>query len=502
MAPEVRLEMITLMDKSAIISMHIRGESNRKIAKTLGICRNTVNAYVREYERLQESLLACEPDDKEGIRAIAEEIVAEPAYDASSRGFRKYTAEIDALLDRILADEDEKRRTLGPNKQSLSMAQIHGLIVQEGHDIGLTTIQNKINEKRRKAAEAFIAQSYPYGQRFEYDFGDVKLEIDGEVKTLRLAVMTAPASGYRYALLYTNAKFDVFIDSQVRFFEHMGGCFQEGVYDNMRNVVKKFIGRNEKELNPGLVGFAAYYGFAVNVTNCYSGNEKGSVESAVKTIRKEAFATAWRFDSIDDAREHLAAKLAELNADVDVDAERAGLTPRRPPYEVADLRPDSNVDKYSCVFVDGNRYSVPEALVGKKVLTKVYPDEIVVMYARKVVARHSRREKNSGMYLDINHYLDTFRKKPGALANSTALKGYPRLKGVFDAYYRLRPREFVDILRANSDKTLEDAEAALIASATTKPTSASRRAHNAIEAQTLRQIAMIRTIGKEERHAC
>ena len=467
MAPEVRLEMITLMDKSAIIGMHIRGESNRKIAKMLGICRNTVNAYVREYEQLQESLLACDPSDKEEIRAIAEEIVAEPTYDASSRGFRKYNAEIDSLLDRILADEEEKRRTLGPNKQALSMAQIHGLIVQEGHDIGLTTIQNKIKEKRRKAAEAFIAQSHPHGQRFEYDFGDVKLEIAGEVKTLRLAVMTAPASGYRYALLYTNAKFDVFVDSQVRFFEHMGGCFREGVYDNMRNVVKKFIGRNEKELNPGLVGFAAYYGFSVNVTNCYSGNEKGSVESAVKTIRKEVFATRWRFGSIDEAREHLAASLAELNADVDLDAEKSCLTPWRPPYEVADLR------------------------------TKVYPDEIVVMHARKVVARHTRREKNSGMYLDIGHYLDTFRRKPGALANSTALRGYPRLKGIFDEYYRLRPREFVDILRANSGKTLEDAEAALVANATAKPTAASRRVHNAIEAQALRQIAMIRTIGKE-----
>lgn len=41
----------------------------------------------------------------------------------------------------------------------------------------------------------------------------------------------------------------VFMDSHVRFFDKMGGVFKEVVYDNMKNVVAKFIGRNEKELN-------------------------------------------------------------------------------------------------------------------------------------------------------------------------------------------------------------------------------------------------------------
>ena len=46
----------------------------------------------------------------------------------------KYNEEIDALLDRILADEENKSERLGSHhKQKLSMSQIHQLIVEEGY---------------------------------------------------------------------------------------------------------------------------------------------------------------------------------------------------------------------------------------------------------------------------------------------------------------------------------------------------------------------------------
>ena len=77
--------------------------------------------------------------------------------------------------------------------------------------------------------------------------------INGQRKTFYLAVMTSPWSGYRAACLYENQKSQVFFESMIRFFNEVGGIFREGVYDNMRNVVSKFIGRNEKEINPELI---------------------------------------------------------------------------------------------------------------------------------------------------------------------------------------------------------------------------------------------------------
>ena len=52
---------------------------------------------------------------------------------------------------------------------------------------------------------------------------------------------------YRWCKLYTNQKKAVVMDSHVKFFEFIGGCHREVIYDNnIKNVIKKFIGKNEK----------------------------------------------------------------------------------------------------------------------------------------------------------------------------------------------------------------------------------------------------------------
>lgn len=474
------LEMMTLLDKSQMIRLHIQGMSNREIGRTMGVSRNTVGKYIREYERLQSELEACDPDDTEEVRRITDAITAEPAYDCSSRGCRKWNAEMDALLDEILAAEEEKRAALGPNKQALTKAQIHALIVAEGHDIGLTTVSRRVDEKRSAGRDAFIAQRYEYGDRFEYDFGEVKLHIGGRLRRIQMAVMVACASDVRFALLYESQRQDVFLDSQVRFFEFMGGTFREGAYDNMRNVVSRFVGRSEKELNPELLKLAAYYGFAPNVCNCFSGWEKGAVESAVKVVRNRAFALEWRFDTLADAQAHLDAVLSGLNEGKDLEAERRALRPLPPRYEVADVREGCRVDKYSCVTVDGSRYSVPEGLVGKRATVRAYPNEVLVDFGGANVASHARARERGAMVLDVRHYLRTLERKPGALARSEVLAGYPTFKRIFDDHYSGRPKEFIEIVRAHADEGQEALEAELMACAAAGGNQASRRASSAI----------------------
>jgi hypothetical protein len=52
-----------------------------------------------------------------------------------------------------------------------------------------------------------------------------------------------------------------FLDAHICFFEQLQGVYSTVVYDNMRNVVKRFVGRHEKELNDELVKMALYYRF-------------------------------------------------------------------------------------------------------------------------------------------------------------------------------------------------------------------------------------------------
>lgn len=245
------------------------------------------------------------------------------------------------------------------------------------------------------------------------------------------------------------------MDSHVRFFEMIGGVYREIVYDNMRNVVSKFIGKNEKELNENLLKLSIYYGFNINVTNCFSGNEKGHVEGSVKIIRNFAFASKYEFASIEHAQIYLNSQLLKLNEDNRMDEEKLHLLPYKPKLELANISLN-NVNKYSFVQVDNNFYSVPEYLVGMKVSVKTYFDRIVIYSNNSKVCEHKKIDGLNEISIDITHYLNSFIRKPGALKNSVALKSLPQLKTIYDKYFNTNPKKFIEILVDNKEKDADE----------------------------------------------
>lgn len=78
------------------------------------------------------------------------------------------------------------------------------------------------------------------------------------------------------------------------------------------------------------------------------------------------------------------------------------------------------VDKYGTVMVSGDKYSVPDNLVGEKVDVHDFSNLIEIYYQRKKVAEHEKTPVN-GWKLDLMHYLKTFEAKPGSIAGSAAL---------------------------------------------------------------------------------
>jgi transposase len=390
------------------------------------------------------------------IKAIQEEINAEPKYKSSGRSRTKYTEEIDKRLREIVGDEQKKKRILGiRHKQKLTNRQIFEKVREEGFDISEATINIELARIRAKCKEVYIRQEYDYGDRLEYDFGEVRLDCGDGVKTYHMAVFSSPGSGYRWAYLYTNQKKGVFLDSHVRFFEMIGGCWKEVVYDNMRNVVAKFIGKNEKELNQDLVNMANYYSFQINVTNCFKGNEKGSVESSVKVLRNRIFSNNYRFASLEKAQEYLNSQLLKINERSEIESEKEWLLPYKPPLELAEIS-EHKVNKYSMISVDTCFYSVPEHLAGRSVIAKKYHNEIRVYAANELICKHPRIFGKGNMKVDIYHYLNTLRRKPGALKNSVALRRIPKLKAIYDSHYASQPKKFIEIFLENKEKPIED----------------------------------------------
>lgn len=451
--------MIDLMDKSGIIKLKEQGYSNRQLQKMLKINRKTIAKYWNEYQENLQKLYNTK-DTKE-IAEIQQSITSEPKYDAESRVRRKVTPEYLSALKKILEEEQEKVRILGTNKQVLTKLQIHEILRNQGFTASYSTLAAEINKIKNSGQECFIRQEYNFGDRLEYDFGEVKLVINGILKKYYLAVLSSPAGNFRWCYLYDNCKKDVFLDSHVRFFKMIGGVWKEIVYDNMRNVVTKFIGKNEKELNEDLTKMSLYYGFNINVTNAFSGNEKGYVEGSVKYLRNKIFAQNYKFKSEESAIEYMESVLIKLNENSNIEEEKLHLKVTKPPLELAQIK-ESVVNKYSFIQVENNFYSVPEYLVGMKVTSKIYYNKILIYSNYEFVCEHQKIDGEKKISADIRHYLKTLSRKPGALKNSYVLKSNPRLKTIYYKYYTQKTKEFIQIIQENKEKSDKEIEQILI----------------------------------------
>jgi transposase len=439
--------MVGSVDRGKIIGMKHAGLSNHEISRQTGHDRKTISKIWSEYCALMSQMKEPGAD----IREIQERVNEKPKYNGKKRVKRKFTEELKARLKEIVIEEKAKTRRMGAgHKQKLTNRQIHEKVRAEGFDIGISTVCTALAELRKRHREVYIRQEYDFGDRLEYDFGEVRLDCGEGMKTYHMAILSSPGGKFRWAYLYTNQKKGVFMDSHVRFFEMMGGCWREVVYDNMKNVVHKFIGKNEKELNPDLLRMASYYGFIPNVTNCFKGNEKGHVENSVKVLRNQIFSDTYVFGSLEDAREYLRSQLLKLNESSQIEDEKKRLLPYKPMLELAIIS-SYTVNSCSMICVDTAFYSVPERLVGEEVIVKKYHDEIRVYAKNELVCSHTRIFGNGNMRVDIYHYLNTLLRKPGAVRNSRALKSIPRLKAIFDTHYSKQPKKFIEIFLEHKD---------------------------------------------------
>jgi transposase len=443
-----------------IIRSHREGKSQRQISRELQVSRKTIKKYIKEYEALQKGGVKPEA-------ALPMYLSALPAYRIGIRSKVRLTPEVQVVIDSLL-EANSKKVQQGMRKQILKNIDILQLLHEQGFDIGYTTVCNYIREKLGKTAqpqEAFIRQQYEPGSVCEFDWGEIKLRIGGQLVRLQLAVFTSANSNYRYAMIYRRQNTLAFMESHVAFFAHIGGVYHQMVYDNMRVAVAKFVGKHEKEPTRALLQLKGHYQFSHRFCNAYRGNEKGHVERSVEYIRRKAFGYQSEFSSFEQAEQYLETTLSKLNLG------KQQLTGRTAIEMFADEKDilwqfneslacsDSvqlRVDKYATISYGTNRYSVSEKLVGCFVDLKIFSNSIEAYFENKQVGAHQRDYGKHQWVISIEHYLDTLRKKPGALNGSVALTCRPYLKQLYLQYYTNAPRDFIDLLHYCRQHNIND----------------------------------------------
>ena len=458
--------MITMVDKNRIlISYYREGKSKSAISRMLGISRKTVRKYIARHEQLFGS--------KINDTLLEQGISSKPRYDITSREKKKLTEAITRDIDRYLTANEEKRHS-GMHKQQMKKIDIHEHLLHEGHEIGYTTVCNYIRQKEQENRESFIKQVYTPGHTCEFDWGEVKLYLNGKLQKLNLAVFTSAYSNRRWARLYYRQDTLAFGQSHIDYFSEVKGVHKEMVYDNMRVAIKKFVGRTEREVTDSFLELSNYYKFGYRFCNVRKGNEKGHVERSVEYVRRKSFSREVHFKDLSQANDHLQEVLKQLNASPqqlengksanDLFKEEQHHLYAAPVAYKCFEEIYLKADKYATVILYGNRYSVPDYLIYKLISAKVFAEKIDLYYNREYLCSHPRSYGAHTWTLDITHYLTTFLRKPGALQGSLALKqSGEKLRNIYTEYFSGASRDFIELLQYCKEKeiSIERVEAAL-----------------------------------------
>jgi len=335
---------------------------------------------------------------------------------------------------------------------------IYEALQAANHDIGYTTVCNYVRSRKYVKREKFIKQVYEPGSLVEFDWGWVKLFINGKLFRLKMAVFTSAYSNHRYARLFIREDMCSFLESHTHYLNYIGGvplCF---LYDNMKVAVAKFsIRQSDKKPTNDLLKISSYYQFDFRFANAGKGNEKGHVERSVEYVRRKAFSLTDHFDSLEQANDYLLKKVEVLNGKVSegesqtiqANFEQERILLKQLPvstYQTAVLT-TCKLDKYNTICIDTNHYSVPETIESNLVVVKKYSDQLHI-YDNKSneIAIHQRRYTKHQWFINLDHYLFTLKTKPGALACSYALKQAPDvLKKLFENHYKDCSKIFIEI---------------------------------------------------------
>lgn len=270
--------------------------------------RGVIRRFINTYDRILKT---------KGLKAATAYYSKEEEFHAPQRERTKLDARARQYIEDRL--EDNKRKIAeGNRKQCMDLQRIWEILCEEmGYTFCYSTVtayarQYALRQAPKKSKECYIRQYHPAGEECQFDWGDVKLKINGKAVTVRMAVFTLPHSNYRKAYLFIREHTLAFKESHRNFFHDIGRIPKRMVYDNMKVAVKAFVG-TEKEPTDALLDLSSFYGFEYRFCNARSGNEKGNVEESVKVVRGEVFSVRDEFDSLQEAQEYLDKGCERLN---------------------------------------------------------------------------------------------------------------------------------------------------------------------------------------------
>lgn len=395
--------VITMQDYYEIRKRFLAGESQRKIAKSMGISRNTVKKY-------------CEGNAVPWERKVPE---------------RESTILTESTVDfiRQCLEEDAKE---GLKKQSHTAKRIYDRLVEEkGFAGGESTVRAKVHEIKENEPKAFIPLQFDPGEAIQVDWGEAQVYLSGKKTKINIFCARLCYSCRPIVLAYHRQNEESFLDAVVRIFDTIGGVPSKVIFDNGKVAVKDGFGLHAKA-QAGYTALTAHYGFEAVFCNPAEGHEKGLVEGLVGWSRRNILVPVPRVTDITLLNELLLSRCLKYESHsikgkpssvgTMFNIEKEALQ-RLPGYHF-EIAKSANVrvNAFSTVRFRMNNYSVPIKYVGMLVGVKGYPETVEIYYKGELIASHSRCFSRDNNVYQLEHYMPLLEKRKRAILNAAPVK--------------------------------------------------------------------------------
>lgn len=275
-----RLKMALI---EAIVSLKARGWSNRRIARELGVDRDTVSRQLR-------SNAAKAPI---GISEVPAEANAAKAPIGSSSATRSVC---EPFRDLILAKLDD-----GLTAQRI----FQDLVREHGFAAHYHSVRRFVRHLDGGRPLPFRRMECDPGEEVQVDFGTGAPIVGPDGKRRRThvfrIVLSHSRKGYSEAVYRQTT--DEFLRCLENAFQYFGGLPKTIVLDNLKAGVET-PDWYDPELNPKLRSFADHYGLAILPTRPRTPRHKGKIESGIGYVKSNAL-RGLTFASLDAENAHL-----------------------------------------------------------------------------------------------------------------------------------------------------------------------------------------------------
>jgi len=345
----------------SILTLRQQGWSFTRIARELGIHRQTVARHVREHSKPPQA-----PTGTDGPK---------PSKAPTGSGDSKSTKAPRGSLSHGIGRSDcEPLRNVIEKKLDLGLhaRRIFQDLVEE-HDFqgSYWSVMRFVRRLGQTRELPFRRLECEAGQEAQVDFGSGAPVVRGDGRRRKThvfrIVLSHSRKGYSEAVFGQNT--ENFIRCLENSFYHFGGSVKTLVIDNLRAAVTK-ADWYEPELHPKLQSFSEYYGVVILPTRPYTPRHKGKIESGVKYVKRNAL-KARRFSSLEEENEfllHWETNVADTRihgttkqqvSKLFEEVERATLSPLPTERFPFFREREHSVHRDGHVQVDGSYYSVP-----------------------------------------------------------------------------------------------------------------------------------------------